>query len=556
MPVVVEKKGAVAVVTFHEPPVNSLGYDTRAALVKAIDAAVDDAGIGAIVLGGGGGMFSGGADIREFNTPELLRGPTLRDLITTVEASPKPVVAAIEGTCLGGGFELALGCHYRVAGVNASIGLPEVKLGLLPGAGGTQRLPRIVGMERALNMALSGGVYAAGEFKDTPLFDELVLDAVVEAATKLANGRAEAHSRGEAPPRIRDRKIDKLDCEGLLGFVRDQMRQLNAVSLAPLRIIDCIAASTRDDFEGGLALEKSSFVELLHSPVSRGLRHQFFAERLSSKIPDVQPTTVARQIRSAAVVGAGTMGAGISITLLNAGIPVRLLDVTQVALDRGIARIHETYLSQMKKKRLSSQQVTDRTALLSPTLSFADLADCDIVIEAVFEDMALKQSVFRDLDKALHAEAILATNTSMLDVNEIAACTNRPQQVVGTHFFVPANVMPLLEIVRGGATSAEVLATTLKLAKTLRKTPVVSGVCEGFIGNRMIEEYLRQAYFMVEEGRVRNRWTRQSRNLAFQWGLSRSATSPAMTSDTTFASIASSITLASSTRAFPTSSSK
>jgi 3-hydroxyacyl-CoA dehydrogenase len=492
--------GSVAAITFGELPVNSLGAATRRDLVTALDAAVADAGVVAIVLAGRHGLFSAGADIKEFGTPAMLAAPNLHDLIAVIESSPKPVVAAIEGTCLGGGLELALGCHYRVAAETAKLGFPEVKLGLLPGAGGTQRLPRLIGVESALNVILSGEALPATLFKGSPLLDGLAAGEVVAAAVQLAAAKGVEVAGGGRLPKASEIRVREPNLEPLLGFARMTVKAGFANFPAPLKCIDAIEAAATQRFEVGLATERRLFAELMLGPVSRALRHAFLAERAATKIPDIAESTQLREIRSAAVIGAGTMGTGIAINFLNAGIPVRLLEVGKEALDKGVARIRDSYEGQVKKGRLTPAAANAKAALLTPTLSYDDIGGADIVIEAVFEDMGVKERVFRTLDGVMKPGAILATNTSTLDVNVIAAVTKRPGDVIGTHFFSPANVMKLLEVVRGAATQKDVLATTMKLAKTLRKTAVVSGVCDGFIGNRMIEQYSRQALFMLDEG--------------------------------------------------------
>ena len=494
------REGSVAVIRFGEPPVNSLGHQTRRDLTAAVDAAVADGTVTAIVIAGRNGLFSAGADIKEFGSPAMLAAPNLHNVITAVESSPKPVVAAIEGTCLGGGLELALGCHYRVASETARLGLPEVKIGLLPGAGGTQRLPRLLGVENAINVIVGGEPVPAKLFKGSALLDALVAGDPVPAAVALAAEKAAALAAGGKLPKARDRRVRGANTEALIGFARTTIGATFPNFPAPLKCLEAIEAAATKPFDQGLATERQLFAELMMTPVSRALRNAFFAERAAAKIADVPESTPTRDIKSAAVIGAGTMGTGIAINFLNAGIPVQLLEVGKEALDKGVARIRDTYAGQVKKGRLRPADAEARGALLKPTLSYDEIGQADIVIEAVFEDMAVKEKVFASLDRVMKPGAILATNTSTLDVDHIAATTKRPADVIGTHFFSPANVMKLLEVVRGKATAKDVLATTMKLAKTLRKTAVVSGVCDGFIGNRMIEQYSRQALFMVDEG--------------------------------------------------------
>jgi 3-hydroxyacyl-CoA dehydrogenase len=490
--------GSVAVITLNNPPVNGLGLATRTAAVDGIRRAQADAAVKAIVITGAGKAFSGGADIKEFNSPKALTEPTLHTLINVAEGSVKPVVAAIHSVCMGGGLELALGCNYRVALPGAQIALPEVKLGLLPGAGGTQRLPRVLGLEMALNMVVSGTAIASERLAKTALFDEVFgADAnLLEAAIAFANKVADVRPL----PRVRDRKVDYPNHEAFLQFTRNTVRAMAGAFPAPLECVETVAASVTKKFEDGLKFERERFLHLIQTPESKALRHAFFAERVASKVPDVPADTPTRAIKKAAIIGAGTMGGGIAMNFVNAGIPVVLLETKQEALDKGIATIRKNYENTMKKGKLTPEKFEQRVGLISGTLSYNDIADADIVVEAVFEDMGVKETVFKQLDAVMKPGAILASNTSTLDLDKIAGFTARPQDVVGTHFFSPANVMKLLEIVRGKATGKDVLATTLALSKKLRKTGVVSGVCDGFIGNRMIEQYSRQAGFLLEEG--------------------------------------------------------
>jgi 3-hydroxyacyl-CoA dehydrogenase len=491
-----EVHGGVAVVTLDNPPVNGLGHALRTHVAAGLDAAAADAGVKAIVLIGANGLFSGGADIREFNTPKATAEPTLHTLIRIVEASGKPVIAAIAGHCMGGGLELSLGCHYRVAAPDAQLGLPEVKIGLLPGAGGTQRLPRAVGVETALNMIVSGNPARAKDLAATSLIDRIVEGPLLEGALAFANEVAEKRPL----PRLRERKAVQPDAEAFFQFARNSVAGVAKNFPAPLKCVDAVAASVSKPFEEGLRYERELFLSLVQSPESRALRHAFFGERAASKIPDVPADTPARKVESVAVIGAGTMGGGIAMNFLNAGIPVTILETKQEALDRGLATIRRNYESSVKRGKLAPQKLEERMALLKPTLSYDDVKRADLVIEAVFEEMGVKEAVFRKLDDVMKSGAILATNTSTLDVNRIAAVTKRAQDVVGMHFFSPANVMKLLEVVRGEKTAKDVLATVMQVAKKIRKTAVVSGVCDGFIGNRMVEQYLRQALFLIEEG--------------------------------------------------------
>jgi len=488
---------AVAVITLDNPPVHGLGYALRAALVAGIDRALADPNVRAIVLIGAGKMFSGGADIREFNTEKATSEPTLRTVIRSVEASTKPVVAAIGGTCMGGGLELALGCHFRLAAPGATIALPEVKLGLLPGAGGTQRLPRVIGVEAALNMIVSGASVRSEQLQGTALFDEMVAGDLLQGAIVFARNVV---AQDRPLRRVRDIKIDYPDAEAFFQFARNTVGAVAKNFPAPGKCIDAVAAAVSLPFDEGLRIERESFLQLLHSPESRALRHAFFGERAAAKIPDVAADTPTRSIATIAVIGAGTMGGGIAMNFLNVGIPVAILETKQEALDKGVANIRRNYESAVKRGKLTREKMEQRMHLLKPTLSYEGIKDADLVIEAVFEDMAVKQAVFAKLDDVMKLGAILATNTSTLDVNRIASGTNRPQDVIGTHFFSPANVMKLLEVVRADKTAKDVLATVMALAKKIGKTAVVSGVCDGFIGNRMLEQYLRQAMFLLDEG--------------------------------------------------------
>ncbi|HJW55483.1 MAG TPA: 3-hydroxyacyl-CoA dehydrogenase NAD-binding domain-containing protein [Burkholderiaceae bacterium] len=488
--------GAIAVITLNNPPVNGLSLATRRAAVEGIKKALDDAAVKAIVITGAGKMFSGGADIREFNSPNALTQPTLYTLINVVENSAKPVVAAIHKVCMGGGLELALACHYRVAVSGAQIGLPEVKLGVLPGAGGTQRLPRVVGLELALNMIVSGTPVASEKLAQTALFNQMIEGDLLQGAIAFANTIADVRPL----PKVRDIKIEYPNYEAFLQFSRNTVRAMAGPFPAPLKCVDAVAAAVTSTFDDGLQFERRLFIDLIQTTESKALRHAFFGERAVGKIPDVPEDTPLRTINTAAVIGAGTMGGGIAMNFANAGIPVTILEMKQEALDKGLAIIRKNYENTMKKGKLSPDRFEQRINLIKGSLSHEEISQADIVIEAVFEDMAVKEQVFRKLDEVMKPGAILASNTSTLDLNKIAGFTKRPQDVIGTHFFSPANVMKLLEIVRGAQTGKDVLATVMALSKKIRKTAVVSGVCDGFIGNRMIEQYSRQAGFLLEEG--------------------------------------------------------
>jgi 3-hydroxyacyl-CoA dehydrogenase len=493
--------GDVAVITMNNPPVNGLGYATRKGITDALAQANADEAVKAIVLTGAGKAFSGGADIKEFGSPKALTEPNLLSVILAVENSSKPVVAAIHSVCMGGGLELSLGCHYRIAAPGANVALPEVKLGLIPGAGGTQRLPRVLGVETALNMIVSGEPVKSELLAQQPgqkLFDKMAASAESLAEEALAYARSVADAR--PLPLVRN-----LPCKHPLGdayfqFARNMVKGMAKNFPAPVKCVDAVEAATKMKFDAGMTNEREIFTALMFTPECRALRHLFVAERAASKIPDVPEDTPKREIKSVAVIGAGTMGGGISMNFLNAGIPVKILEMKQEALDRGIATIRKNYESQVKRGKLKQDKYDQRMALLSTTLSYDDLKDADLVIEAVFEEMGVKEKVFKELDRVMKPGAILASNTSTLDLNKIASFTQRPQDVVGMHFFSPANVMRLLEVVRGEKTGKDVLATVMAIGKKIKKTAVVSGVCDGFIGNRMIEQYSRQAGFLLDEG--------------------------------------------------------
>ncbi|KWI43544.1 3-hydroxyacyl-CoA dehydrogenase NAD-binding domain-containing protein [Burkholderia stagnalis] len=508
-------RDGVAVITLNNPPVNGLGLSTRLGLMEGLDRAAQDPAVTAIVLTGAGRAFSGGADITEFNTPKALQEPSLHTVIRAVEASAKPVVAAIHSVAMGGGLELALGAHYRIAAPGAQIALPEVKLGLLPGAGGTQRLPRAVGLEVALNMIVSGAPVPSEQLAKSGLFDEMAEGDLLDAAVAFAR---KAGVQPGPHPRVRDRKIVHENAAGFIQFARNSARAAAPNFPAPHKCIDAIEAGVLNGFDKGSVAEREGFVALMMTPESRALRHAFFGERAASKIPDVPADTPVREIRKVAVIGAGTMGGGIAMNFVNAGLPVTLLETKQDALERGLATIRKNYDAQVKKGKLTQEKLDARMALIAPTLSYDDLKDADLIIEAVFEELGVKEQVFGRLDEVAKPGAILASNTSTLDVNRIAAFTKRPQDVVGMHFFSPANVMKLLEVVRGEATAKDVLATVMAIAKKIRKTAVVSGVCDGFIGNRMIEQYIRQALFMLEEGALPAQVDRAIEKFGFAMG--------------------------------------
>ena len=495
-------QGDVAVITLNNPPVNGLGYDTRVGITNGLEKANADPAVKAIVLTGADKAFSGGADIREFGTAKATQEPNLLSVIRALETSAKPVVAAIHTVCMGGGLELALGAHYRIAAQGAKIALPEVKLGLIPGAGGTVRLPRVLGVETALNMIVSGEPVNSEMLAGLPgqkLFDKMasspekLLDEAVAFAKDVA-------AKGGELPLVRNLPAKHPNGDAYFQFARNMVKGMAKNFPAPVKCVDAVENATKMKFDDALAKEREIFVNLMLTPESAALRHIFAAERAASKIPDVGDDVKPRDVKSVAVIGAGTMGGGIAMNFLNAGIPVKMLEMKQEALDKGLATIRKNYEAQVKKGKLKQDKYDQRMALLSTTLDYADLKDADLIIEAVFEELGVKEQVFKKLDEVAKQGAILASNTSTLDVDKIAAFTKRPQDVVGMHFFSPANVMKLLEVVRGAKTAKDVLATVMAIAKKIKKTAVVSGVCDGFIGNRMIEQYSRQAGFLIEEG--------------------------------------------------------
>ena len=506
--------GAVAVITLDNPPVNGLGYDLRRHIVAGVTEAQSDDCVLAIVLIGSDRAFSGGADIREFGSPKSTAEPRLDTVIRTIEGSVKPVIAAIGGVCMGGGLELALGCHFRVAVARAQIALPEVKLGLLPGGGGTQRLPRLIGVETALEMIVSGTPQPSEKLKDTALFDEFIEGPLLSGALAYA-----ARGIAEKPALKRVRDIDIVMPDHLAFFqqARDRVAATAQNFPAPGKCVEAVAASVEQAFEDGLKTERKLFLELMAGPESRALRHAFFAERACAKIAGLPEETATRKIERVAVIGAGALGSGISINFLDAGIPVTLLEMRQEALDSGVSSIRKNYENAVIRGKLTQGKMDACTALLAATLNYDELKDADLVIEAVAEDFTVKESVFRKMDEVLKPGAIFVTSTSAPDLDRLAGFTKRPQDVIGMRFLAPANVTKLLEVVRGAATAGEVLATVMQLAKKLRKTAVLSGVCKGFIGQRMFDQYLCAANTLVEAGA-----SPQQVNLALEnWGMAR-----------------------------------
>ncbi|HKW52079.1 MAG TPA: 3-hydroxyacyl-CoA dehydrogenase NAD-binding domain-containing protein [Stellaceae bacterium] len=493
-----ERRGSVGIITVDNPPVNALSQAVRQGLVDALAQGQGDATARALIVIGAGRTFIAGADIKEFGKP--LAAPDLNAVIAGIEGSAKPTIAAIHGTALGGGLEVALGCHYRVALAAAQVGLPEVKLGLLPGAGGTQRLPRLIGAKAALDMITAGDFVRAPQAKALGIIDELVEGDLLDGPLRFAEAAA---ARGIVGRRIRDRDDKLADARGnaaLFAEYRAAVKKRARGQESPLRSIDAVEAAVTLPFDQGLKRERQIFEELVTSTQARALIHAFFAEREAMSIPDVPADTPTRAIKSAAVIGAGTMGSGIAMTFANAGIPVTVVETAADALERGLGVVRNNYAGTVAKGRLDQAAMDKRMGLIKGTLDLAALKDADVVVEAVFEEMSIKKDLFARLDKVAKPGAVLATNTSSLDIDVIARETKRPQDVIGTHFFSPANVMRLVEVVRGAKTAKDVIATAMRLGKTLGKVPVLVGACDGFVGNRMIFRYTREAEFLLEEG--------------------------------------------------------
>jgi 3-hydroxyacyl-CoA dehydrogenase len=489
------ESGRVAMLRLRNPPVNSLSAALRAELHAAIQAALADERVRALVLAGEGGLFCCGAEIREFNTPMSTREPTLRSVIALIEGATKPVVAAIHGAALGGGLELALGCHYRVALDGASLGLPEVKLGVLPGAGGTQRLPRIVGVERALTMIAQGDAIDTATALDWGLLDEVFADDLPQRAAAYALAHADAPL---ASRNVGARKVAALADPGVYDRARAEAARRYRGCVAPLACVDCVETAANTALQEGLAYERERFLELVNGSQSKAQRHLFFAERAAVKLPEGWKAET--PIATVGVVGAGTMGGGIAMSLANAGLAVMLVERDAQALERGWSAIRKNYAATAAKGKLTAAQVEERLARIRTSLDMAELRDADLVIEAAFEDMDVKRQIFTALDALCKPQAILASNTSRLDIDEIAGFTRRPTQVLGMHFFSPANVMRLLEVVQGRDTDGNVIAAVFRLARQMGKLPVLVGVCDGFVGNRMVSPYTREAHFLLEEG--------------------------------------------------------
>jgi len=492
----------VAVVTIDNPPVNALSPGVPEGISAAIDSAERDPAVTAVVIIGAGRTFVAGADIKQLEDHAHGRGsgaPSLHDLLKKIEDCTKPVVMALHGTALGGGLELAMAGHYRVASPDAQAGQPEVNLGIIPGAEGSQRLPRLIGVAAAIDMLVTGKPVRAPEAARLGLFDKIIEGDLQSGAVAFA---VEAAKSGKRPKtRERNEKIGTLESNAsLFATGREQARKTRRNQTAPLAAIDALEAAVALPFDQGWKKEREIAERSLASEQARALIHAFFAERAVSKIPGISKETRTNKIQRAAILGSGTMGGGIAMALANAGIAVIVKDSDQQALDRGMSTVRQNYEASVSKGRFTREEMDQRLALIHPQLTFDGFESVDLVIEAVFENMALKRQVFSELDKIANPDCILATNTSTLNVDEIAAATSRPHMVVGTHFFSPAHVMRLLEIVRGAKTSNEIIATALALAKQLRKVGVVVGNCRGFVGNRMMLPYMREAHFLVEEG--------------------------------------------------------
>jgi 3-hydroxyacyl-CoA dehydrogenase len=510
-----EKRGEVGIIWVNNPPVNAISVGVRVAIIDGLDKLAQDAEIKAGILACEGRTFMAGADITEFGGPPL--NPSLHEAIDLIEGCAKPIVAAIHGTALGGGLEIALACHYRVASASAKVGLPEVKLGILPGAGGTQRLPRLIGIEAALNVIVSGDPIPAPQAAKAGVIDEIVAGDLLEGALAFARKLIAQ----KAPARkIRDRQIDAAKLPpGFFDAARKRLAQEKKNLFAPQRIVDALEAAATLPFDQGLKREQALFLECQDGSQAKALQYVFFAERKAGSVPALDKHVARRDVRSVAVIGAGTMGGGITMNFLNVGIPVVLLEMSREALDRGIGVIRRNYENTASKGRLTMEQVEQRMGLLKPTLSYDDLNSADLIIEAVFETMAVKKEVFGKLDKVAKKGAILASNTSYLSIDEIAAATTRPAEVLGTHFFSPANVMRLLEIVRGEKTAPDVLATVVDLAKRISKVGVVCRNSDGFIGNRMLNGYAYQAQLMLLEGASPEQIDTALRNFGMPMGV-------------------------------------
>jgi 3-hydroxyacyl-CoA dehydrogenase len=501
----------IALITIDSPPVNAMGYVVRQGSWDAIEQFMTDKDAEAAVLICAGRTFIAGADISEFNAPP--KDPWLPELVQKIEDCSKLIVAAIHGSALGGGLETAMGCHYRCAVASAKVGLPESSLGLLPGASGTQRLPRLAGVQKALDMMISARPISAQDAKDNGVIDEIIegdlREGAIAYAKRLLSENAELRQLSKL-------ELDSSDITAeFFSDYRKQMQRQTRGFFAPEQIVKCVEAAVSMPYAEALGKERELFDVCKASTHSQAQRHLFFAEREVAKVADVPKDTTKREIKNVGIIGAGTMGGGISMNFLNAGIPVTILEVTQEGLDRGMGIIRKNYEVMVNKGRMTESKLAELMSMITGTIDYADMSEADLVIEAVFENMAVKKDVFTKLDEVCKQGAILASNTSSLDLNEIAAFTKRPQDVIGLHFFAPANVMTLLEIVRGEKTAKDVIATSMALAKTIRKIGVLVGVCFGFVGNRMFFPYVREAQLMLLEGVSADRIDK----VAFDWGM-------------------------------------
>lgn len=492
--VTLTKSGNVGIITIDNPPVNAVSHGVRAGLRECVAKGIADPDIAAMVLCCNGKTFIAGADIREFGKPR--KEPFILDVVQFIEDSPKPVIAAIHGTALGGGFEVALACHFRVAAPGAKVGLPEVKLGIIPAAGGTQRLPRLAGVRKALDMIVTGTRISADDAFAAGVIDRIETGDLKEGAIAFARSVV-----SEKRPLRRVSTLEvKVDDPGMFEEYAKGIARKQRNFLAPFQCIKAVQAAAELPFPEGIKMERELSVEMHASFQSKAQQHLFFAEREVCRIPGLPAGTVTRSVRSVGVIGAGTMGGGIAMCFANAGIPVSLLEVNQELLDRGMNVILKNYANTVARGGLSQEEMERRLALITPVLSYDALQNVDLVIEAAFEDMGVKKEIFAKLDAICKPGAILATNTSYLDIDQIAAATSRPGDVIGTHFFSPANVMKLLENVRGEKSSPDVCATVMEIGKVIGKVPVLVRVCDGFVGNRMLSKRTREAYFMLEEG--------------------------------------------------------
>jgi 3-hydroxyacyl-CoA dehydrogenase len=488
--------GDIAILTLASPPVNALGSALRLAIAERLGKVLSDNSIRAIILIGSERVFSAGGDISEFDGP--IAEPDLPSLVATVETSTKLVVAAIGGTCMGGGLELAMGAHYRIALAKSTLALPETKIGLIPGAGGTQRLPRAIGLERALRLILDGASFTPRDVEDSHLIDRIVDENLMAEALAFTRSLLDT----KAPlRRLSDLPVEvATSAQEAFARARQEIGRKAERYPALPALVECLELAVSAPVDEGQRIERGHFLSLRNTPTARGLRHAFLAERVAGKVPGLDDSVAGREVDSVAIVGAGTMGRGICINFLRAGLPVMLVDSEPAALDEAVNAIRRTLEQDMQKGRLAEAEFRSRLSLLTRSPDLAAISGADLVIEAVFEEMAIKKKLFRELDRLAKPGAVLATNTSTLDVNAIAAATDRPVDVIGLHFFSPAHVMRLLEVVRGEKTSVAVLATAMKIAPRIGKIAVMSGVCDGFIGNRMLEHYVRMAHLMVEEG--------------------------------------------------------